>query len=864
MSFAAGRRVFVRRGDDRRFDPVFEDREDAPDRLDLRLRPEDRPTARTGPVRRRPAQDAGRGRIEPTPYIADGEMAARRDGDIEPRRRPNDTRRDDRDDAMYEEPPRRRKGGGDRRPPSGGLGGLIRRLFYWLIVMGIWGGIAVAGIVIYYGARLPPTSEWAVPQRPANVKILSADGQLVGNRGDTGGEPVAIADMPPYLPGAVVAIEDRRFRSHFGVDPVGLARAVSVNLVRRGASQGGSTLTQQLAKNLFLTQEKTFGRKVQEVLLALWLEKTYTKDQILELYLNRVYMGAGTYGVDAAAHRYFGKSAREVTPMEAAMLAGLLKAPSRYAPSHDPERSRARAETVLAAMEETGVLTHAQRQAALAQPRMIFTQPNANSENYVADWVMDQLPSFVGAVDKDIVVETTIDSSMQIMAEAALQAGLAQFGEKKDVSQGAIVALDPYGAVKAMVGGIDYSKSQFNRATQAKRQPGSTFKPFVYLTAMEKGLTPETLRNDEPFTWKNWSPRNFEKEFRGPITLREALANSINTVAARLAIEVGPANVADTAMRLGITSALMPTPSIGLGTSEVTPLELTGAYVAFSNGGYGVMPHVVTRIRGADGKVLYQRKGTGIGRVVDPVPLAEMNSMLSEVLIAGTAKKAQIPGWPAGGKTGTSQDFRDAWFVGYTGMLTCGVWLGNDDGTPTKRATGGSMASVVWQKFMTDAHRGKRMVGIPGTPSAAAGVAPGPGTGTVGQKAPPPEPVAIPPANGAPISIGPQGGMGGGEAPRAQSSQVPLASPQYAQPEVARASSTQPPSAQSRSPQIDARAPAQTRPTSDAAAPPYASGVAAPLPQPRARPADPATTGSIARRPKDDRNLTDLLADLFR
>ena len=819
----------MRRGDDRRLDPVFEDPEDAPDRLDLRLRPEDRPTARTGPVRRRPANEVGRGRIEPTPYIADEEMVAYRD-DGGPRRRPrddDDPRRrsnDDREHDMNDEPPRRRKGSGGRRPPSGGLGALVRRLFYWMVVAGIWGGIAVAGIVIYYGARLPPTSEWAVPQRPANVKILSADGQLVGNRGDTGGEPVSIGDMPPYLPGAVIAIEDRRFRSHFGVDPIGLGRAISVNLVRRGASQGGSTLTQQLAKNLFLTQEKTFGRKVQEVLLALWLEKTYTKDQILELYLNRVYMGAGTYGVDAAAHRYFGKSAREVTPMEAAMLAGLLKAPSRYAPSHDPDRSRARAETVLAAMEETGVLTRAQHQAALAQPRMIFTQPNASSENYVADWVMDQLPSYIGAVDKDIVIETTIDSSMQIMAEAALQAGLAQFGEKKDVSQGAVVALDPNGAVKAMVGGIDYSKSQFNRATQAKRQPGSTFKPFVYLTAMEKGLTPETVRNDEPFTWRNWSPRNFEKEFRGPITLREALANSINTVAARLAIEVGPANVADTAMRLGITSALMPTPSIGLGTSEVTPLELTSAYVPFSNGGYGVMPHVVTSVRTADGKILYQRKGTGIGRVVDPVPLAEMNSMLSEVLISGTAKKAQIPGWPAAGKTGTSQDFRDAWFVGYTGLLTCGVWLGNDDGTPTKRATGGSMASVVWQKFMTDAHRGKRMVGIPGTPSASAGVGPGP---SVGQKPSPPEPVTIPPANGAPISIGPQGGA-----------------------DVSR----------SQPPQIHPSAPI----SGSAAAAPYASPVAAPLPQPRARPADPATTGSIARRPRDDRNLTDLLVDLFR
>jgi penicillin-binding protein 1A len=706
----------ARRSESRR-DPVFETPADEPDRLDLRLRPEDRPTATRGPARRRPAHEREPGRIEPTLYIADRDITASRDDAPEaPRRRPR-PRDAEEAEVMDEDAPsrserrsRRRRGGS----PPGGFGRLVRRLLYWSLVLGIWGAIAAGGLVLYYGARLPPTSEWAVPKRPANVKIVSADGKLVGNRGDTGGEAVRLAELPKWLPGAVTAIEDRRFRSHWGIDPIGLARAVFVNLTNRGVSQGGSTITQQLAKNLFLTQERTFGRKVQEVLLALWLEKTYSKDQILELYLNRVYMGAGAYGVDAASRRYFGKSAREVGPMEAAMLAGLLKAPSRYAPSHDPERSRKRAEVVLAAMEETGVVTPEQRQAALATPKMIYARVDNGSENYVADWVMDQLPSWIGAIDKDVVVETTIDSSLQMLAEAALQAGLAQFGDKKDVSQGAVVSIDPSGAVKAMVGGIDYAKSQFNRATQAKRQPGSTFKPFVYLTAMERGLTPDTVRVDEPFTHKGWSPKNFEKEFKGPVTLKDALAHSINTVAAKLAIEVGPKNVAETAMRMGITSALMPTPSIALGTSEVTPLEITAAFVPFSNGGMGVVPHVVTRITSADGKVLYQRRGSGIGRVIDPVPLAAMNAMLSETLASGTAKKAQIPGWPAGGKTGTSQDFRDAWFIGYTGLLTTGVWLGNDDGTPTKRATGGTLATVVWQRFMLDAHRGRSAVAIPG------------------------------------------------------------------------------------------------------------------------------------------------------
>ncbi len=776
---------------DRRRDPVFEEEEDAPDRLDLRLRPEDRPTAGRGPVRRGPPREAGRGRVEPALYIEERPLAAHRDEEERPRRRPRRDHESEREseDGMRAEEPRRRRGGG--RPP-GGFGRAMRRLVYWGVVLGIWGFVGLAGIVFYYGARLPPTSEWAVPNRPANVKILSADGKLVGNRGDTGGEMVRIADMPPWLPGAVIAIEDRRFHSHFGVDPIGLARAVVVNLTKRGAAQGGSTLTQQLAKNLFLTQEKTFGRKVQEVLLALWLESSHSKNDILELYLNRVYMGAGTYGVDAAARRYFGKSAREVTPMEAAMLAGLLKAPSRYAPSHDPERARERAQTVLAAMVDTGVITEGQRQAALAQPRVIFAQGNAGAENYVADWVMDQLPSYIGAIDKDVIVETTIDSSLQMLAEAALQAGMAQFGDKKDVGQGAVVSLDPNGAVKAMVGGVDYSKSQFNRATQAKRQPGSTFKPFVYLTAIERGLTPDTVREDAPFTYKSWSPKNNDKEFRGAITLKEALAQSINTVAAKLAIEVGPARVVETAMRLGITSPLTATPSIALGTSEVTPLEITGAFVPFANGGFGVVPHVVTRIRAADGKVLYQRKGTGIGRVIEPGALAAMHSMLAETLANGTGRKAQIPGWPAGGKTGTSQDFRDAWFIGYTGLLTTGVWLGNDDGQPTKRGTGGSLATVVWQRFMLDAHRGHQAVAIPGTGRA---------TGEAAASAPA---VQSGVATAAPTVLG--------------------------------------------APASDARS---------------APGVAS-VPQPRMRPADPTTTGSVRNGGREPQSLGDLIGGLFR
>lgn len=622
--------------------------------------------------------------------------------------------------------------GAGRRARGSGLFRLVRGLVYWGLVCAIWGGIAVAGIVVYYGSRLPPTTEWAVPKRPPNIRIVAADGALLGNRGDTGGEAARIEDLPRYLPAAVVATEDRRFYSHLGLDPIGLARAVYVNLTHKGVAQGGSTITQQLAKNLFLTQDRTIGRKVQEVLLALWLEREYSKQDILEMYLNRVYMGAGAYGVDAAARRYFGKPAKETSLMEAAMLAGLLKAPSRFAPSRNPELARDRAATVLALMVETGAIKESERQAALKAPRMIFEKPSFGSESYVADWVMDVLPSFVAAVDEDIVVETSIDQPLQMMAESALQAGLLTFGQKQDIGEGALVALDPRGAVKALVGGSDYHKTQYNRAIVAKRQPGSAFKPFVYLAAMEAGLTPDTVRVDEPINIKGWAPKNFSKEFKGPVPLREALAQSINTVAVKLALEIGPRRVAAVAERLGITSPLQANASIALGTSEVTPLELANAYIPFSNGGFRTQPHVIERIRTAENRVLYQRKPDSFGRVIEPLHLAQMNTMLAETLLSGSGKRAQIAGWPAGGKTGTSQEGRDAWFVGYTGLLTTAVWLGNDDSSPTKHATGGSTAATVWQRFMTDAHRGRAVVEIPGTWRAARGQAVDPvATGSV-------------------------------------------------------------------------------------------------------------------------------------
>jgi penicillin-binding protein 1A len=627
---------------------------------------------------------------------------------------------------------------------------MFGRLVYWSVVLAVWGGVALAGLLIYYASQLPPIDQLAVPTRPPNIAILAEDGALIANRGDTGGAAVRLSDLPPYLPKAFVAIEDRRFYSHFGIDPVGIGRAVFRDVTGRGGMEGGSTITQQLAKNLFLTQERTLSRKIQEAILALWLERKYSKDQILELYLNRVYFGSGAFGVEAAARKYFGKSAKQVTLSEAALLAGLMKSPTRLAPNHNLEGANARAAQVITAMAEQGHITEAMAQLALARPAAIVHEKGSGSINYAADYVMDMLDDTVGAIDEDIVVTTTLDEKMQGLAEHALTDELNAKGDKFGVGQGAIVALDPSGAIKAMVGGRNYADSQFNRAVAAKRQPGSAFKPFVYLGALEKGLTPDTVREDAPITVKGWNPENYSREYFGPVTLTKALSLSLNTVAVRLGLEVGPKTVVRTAHRLGITSDLEPNASIALGTSEVTPLELVAAYAAFANGGIGVQPHVISRVRTANGKQLYSRKNASFGRVIDPQYVAMMNAMMEETLLTGTAHKAELPGWQAAGKTGTSQEWRDAWFVGYTSYLVAGVWLGNDDGTPTRKVSGGNLPVEIWSRFMKAAHQG---VPVAALPSGTWRNADTPAPESPPPLAPPDPPAPIPEAAGRPLSI---------------------------------------------------------------------------------------------------------------
>jgi penicillin-binding protein 1A len=565
-------------------------------------------------------------RIEPT---FDGPARARSSSELsvseDDRVMPSSRRKAPAKGKSAKSKPSRRSRGKQRR----GLLGGFTRLFYWCFVLALWGGIAAAGIVAWYGAKMPSATTWAIPDRSPNIKIVSVDGKLVANRGMTGGEAVGLHEMSPYIPQAVMAIEDRRFYSHFGIDPIGLARAMATNLMDGRFTQGGSTLTQQLAKNLFLKPDRTIERKVQEVLLALWLEHKHTKDQILEMYLNRVYFGSGSYGVEAASRRYFGKSARDVTLAEAALLAGLLKAPSRLSPARDPKAAEDRAQLVLAAMRDEDMIGEKELTVAMSAPATRATAYWTGSEHYVADRIMEELPGLIGDVRADIIVDSTVDLTLQDLAEKSIRRLISENGEKLNVSQGALVSIDNSGAVRAMVGGYDYANSQFDRASEARRQPGSAFKPFVFLAALEQGRTPDSVRTDAPIRIGKWTPENYNGKYFGKVTLATALAKSLNSVAAQLAMEVGPEAVVEAAHRMGIESELQANTSIALGTSEVTPLELTAAYVPFANGGYRPEVHFIRRVTTTSGEVLYENTGGSAPRVIRPEIVGMMNSMMT-------------------------------------------------------------------------------------------------------------------------------------------------------------------------------------------------------------------------------------------
>jgi penicillin-binding protein 1A len=596
--------------------------------------------------------------------------------------------------------------GGDDAPPPQKPGRGRKSSWPFIVVMfAIWGLIFGAVIFSHFISGLPDVRNLMKAGPSQDVTILDDRGRLIARRGLTQGAMIPVADLPDYVPNAFIAIEDRRFRSHFGIDPMGLSRAAIRNMMTGHVVQGGSTLTQQLAKNLFLTTNRTFERKLQEAALAVYLETRYSKDQILSLYLNKVYFGAGVYGIEAASEKFFGKHATELGLSEAAMLAGSVKAPARYNPLADSDASQARAQLVLKAMEGAGFIDlNTRLAAAQTRPRVMRASATPGS-GYFADWIISQLNGLIGASPEPVVMETSFDLETQRLAEAALQRGLARDGEKLRAGQGALVAMTPDGAVRAMVGGRSYAQSSFNRASDAVRQPGSAFKPFVYLAAFEHGRTPDDVMRDEPVTIGKWTPADFEDEYQGEMPLVKAFAVSSNSIAAQLTQEVGPRAVAAVARRLGIASPLDEVASLALGTSGVTPLELTGAYAAFANGGESAAPFGILKVRTISGKVLYTRPARAHTAVMSPENNAAMTRLMHETVASGTGKAARLGDRPAAGKTGTTQDFRDAWFVGFTADLVCGVWIGNDNSTPMNHATGGGLPARVFQEFMTGAEQ---------------------------------------------------------------------------------------------------------------------------------------------------------------
>ncbi|NDF11744.1 MAG: PBP1A family penicillin-binding protein [Proteobacteria bacterium] len=585
----------------------------------------------------------------------------------------------------------------------------LKTLFKTGIFLGVWLVIVGFMVGLYYLHDIPNPKTLLKANKSHTIRYLAADGSLLAVQGNTYGDELNYEEFPPQLIQAVMAIEDRRFFNHYGVDPIGIMRAMVVNLTSGRVVQGGSTLTQQLAKISFLKPDRTIKRKIQELILALWLEYKYSKEEIISMYLNRVYLGGGYYGVDAAAHGYFDKSARWLNLGESAMLAGLLKAPSRYSPFSNPELSKQRANQVIESMIDAGYITEKDKKVVTMLPR---TQPKGNSAYYFIDWIAARVPDYVGNVEEDLTVVTTLNPNLQNLAASTLKKWMDDVGKKQKASQAAFVAMSPTGEIRVMVGGKDYLESQYNRAVEAHRQPGSSFKFFVYLTAMEQGFSPSDIFVDEPISIGGWEPKNYLEQFNGEMRLREAFAQSINTIAAQLIMRVGVREVMKTAYRLGIESPLAENASLALGTSEVTLLEMTQAYAHMANNGRSLRAYGITEIQNSHGEVLYRRSGDYSEQVISPSALVLMNQMLMAVLQEGTAKFVNIDR-PAAGKTGTSQDFRDAWFIGYTPDIVVGIWAGNDDNSPMKKVTGAALPGHIWQEFMNTAFEGVDSSDIP-------------------------------------------------------------------------------------------------------------------------------------------------------
>jgi penicillin-binding protein 1A len=579
--------------------------------------------------------------------------------------------------------------------------------------------VGTGGLLVLLALAVPAfevtRTDWRT-QGDYSLTVLDRYGNEIGKRGIRHSDAVPLEEMPDYLIKAVLATEDRRFFTHFGIDVFGTVRALMENLRANSVVQGGSSLSQQLAKNLFLSNERTIERKIKEAFLAMWLEANLKKTEILKLYLDRAYMGGGNFGVEAASEFYFGKSVKNVNLAESALLAGLFKAPARYAPHINLPAARARANEVLSNMVQSGFLTEGQVIGARRHPADIIDQEiGASSPDYFLDWVYDQVKELNPPGDRVLTVRSTLDASMQRVADEAVESTLREFGESFRVKQAAMVTVEPDGAVRTMVGGRDYGESQFNRSTDALRQPGSSFKPFVYTAAMMNGFTPTSVVPDAPICIGNWCPRNYSGGYSGPVNLTTALVKSINTIPVRLAQSIGRDKIVETAHKMGLTTELRITRSLPLGASEVKVLDMAGAYAVFANGGYKATPYAFTQIINPQGEIVYDRKRDAppAVRVLDDNIVAEMNGILSQIPEWGTGRQAKLDGIKTAGKTGTTSAYRDAWFVGFTGNYCTAVWFGNDGYSSTRRLTGGTLPAKTWKKVMQFAHTGIDLKPIP-------------------------------------------------------------------------------------------------------------------------------------------------------
>jgi penicillin-binding protein 1A len=601
-----------------------------------------------------------------------------------------------------------------------------KRAFFEVLGEGMT--LGAAGSVLMLALALPAFEEtegnWRA-QSDFAVTFLDRYGNEIGHRGIIHEDSVPIDELPDHLIKAVLATEDRRFFDHWGIDFLGLARAMTENARAGGVVQGGSTLTQQLAKNLFLSNERTIERKIKEAFLAVWLESNLSKKEILRLYLDRAYMGGGTFGAAAAAQFYFGKAITDVNLAESAMLAGLFKAPARYAPHVNLPAARARANEVLSNLVQGGLMTEGQVIAARLTPASVVDRAQVKAPDFFLDWAFEEVQRIAAPfAQHSLIVRTTIDMGLQQAAEEAVESGLRQYGESYKVKQGALVMVEHGGAVRAMVGGRDYGESQFNRATRALRQPGSSFKVYTYAAAMEKGMTPETVVVDAPITWRGWSPQNYGRKYAGRVTVMNALARSINTIPVRLAKDkLGTEIIAETAKRMGIETPVRTDKTMPLGTSEVTVLDQATAYAVFPAGGLQSRRHGISQILNYDGDILYDfgRDAPPPRRVLSEQAVSSMNRILTQIPVIGTARRAALDnGIVTGGKTGTTQAYRDAWFVGFTGDYTTAVWFGNDDYTSTDEMTGGSLPAMTFKRLMDYAEQGIEHRTIPGIEIAPA------------------------------------------------------------------------------------------------------------------------------------------------